>query len=117
MAASRYQMSEDAVREFDLLVFLMRNPGRVFRRAELLEQVWGWTFGDQSTVTVHMRRLREKVEDNPAEPRRIVTVLTCAAKRASAKAMPASSHASRRIVSMCRNRCRISSSRTQKRAR
>jgi DNA-binding response OmpR family regulator len=62
------------VREFDLLVFLMRNPGRVFRRAELLDQVWGWTFGDQSTVTVHMRRLREKVEDNPAEPRRILTV-------------------------------------------
>ncbi len=62
------------VREFDLLVFLMRHPGRVFRRAELLEQVWGWTFGDQSTVTVHMRRLREKIEDNPAEPRRIRTV-------------------------------------------
>ncbi|WP_426507699.1 response regulator transcription factor [Dactylosporangium sp. McL0621] len=62
------------VREFDLLVFLMRNPGRVLRRAELLEQVWGWTFGDQSTVTVHMRRLREKVEDDPAEPRRILTV-------------------------------------------
>jgi DNA-binding response OmpR family regulator len=62
------------VREFDLLVFLMRHPGRVFRRAELLEQVWGWTFGDQSTVTVHMRRLREKVEDDPAVPRRIVTV-------------------------------------------
>ncbi|WP_432979476.1 response regulator transcription factor [Dactylosporangium sp. CA-233914] len=62
------------VREFDLLVFLMRNPGRVLRRAELLEQVWGWTFGDQSTVTVHMRRLREKVEDDPAEPERILTV-------------------------------------------
>jgi DNA-binding response OmpR family regulator len=62
------------VREFDLLAFLMRNPGRVLRRAELLEQVWGWTFGDQSTVTVHMRRLREKVEDDPAEPRRILTV-------------------------------------------
>jgi DNA-binding response OmpR family regulator len=62
------------VREFDLLVFLMRNPGRVLRRAELLEQVWGWTFGDQSTVTVHMRRLREKVEQDPAEPRRILTV-------------------------------------------
>ncbi|GAA1506618.1 response regulator transcription factor [Dactylosporangium maewongense] len=62
------------VREFDLLVFLMRNPGRVLRRAELLQQVWGWTFGDQSTVTVHMRRLREKVEDDPAEPRRILTV-------------------------------------------
>jgi DNA-binding response OmpR family regulator len=62
------------VREFDLLVFLMRHPGRVFRRAELLEQVWGWTFGDQSTVTVHMRRLREKIEDDPAEPTRILTV-------------------------------------------
>jgi DNA-binding response OmpR family regulator len=62
------------VREFDLLVFLMRHPGRVFRRAELLEHVWGWTFGDQSTVTVHMRRLREKIEDDPAEPKRILTV-------------------------------------------
>jgi DNA-binding response OmpR family regulator len=62
------------VREFDLLVFLMRHPGRAFRRAELLENVWGWTFGDQSTVTVHMRRLREKVEDDPANPKRILTV-------------------------------------------
>jgi DNA-binding response OmpR family regulator len=62
------------VREFDLLVFLMRHPGRAFKRAELLEAVWGWTFGDQSTVTVHVRRLREKVEDDPAEPRRILTV-------------------------------------------
>ncbi|MGH3682140.1 MAG: winged helix-turn-helix domain-containing protein, partial [Natronosporangium sp.] len=62
------------VREFDLLAYLMRHPGRAFRRAELLEGVWGWTFGDQSTVTVHVRRLREKVEDDPAVPRRIVTV-------------------------------------------
>lgn len=62
------------VREFDLLAFLMRNPGRAFRRSDLLEAVWGWTFGDQSTVTVHMRRLREKIEDDPAAPRRIVTV-------------------------------------------
>jgi DNA-binding response OmpR family regulator len=62
------------VREFDLLVFLMRNPGRAFRRSDLLEAVWGWTFGDQSTVTVHMRRLREKIEVDPAVPRRIVTV-------------------------------------------
>jgi DNA-binding response OmpR family regulator len=62
------------VREFDLLVFLMRHPSRAFRRAELLERVWGWNFGDQSTVTVHVRRLREKVEDDPAEPTRIVTV-------------------------------------------
>jgi DNA-binding response OmpR family regulator len=62
------------VREFDLLVFFMRNPGRAFRRGELLEAVWGWTFGDQSTVTVHMRRLREKIEADPKEPKRIVTV-------------------------------------------
>ncbi len=62
------------VREFDLLAFLMRNPGRAFRRGELLEDVWGWTFGDQSTVTVHVRRLREKIERDPATPRRIVTV-------------------------------------------
>jgi DNA-binding response OmpR family regulator len=62
------------VREFDLLGFLLRNPGRAFRRAELLDAVWGWTFGDHSTVTVHVRRLREKVEADPAKPRRIVTV-------------------------------------------
>jgi len=62
------------VREFDLLVFLLRNPGRAFRRSDLLEAVWGWTFGDQSTVTVHMRRLREKLEVDPAAPTRIVTV-------------------------------------------
>ncbi|HEU4425771.1 MAG TPA: response regulator transcription factor [Pilimelia sp.] len=62
------------VREFDLLAFLLRNPGRAYSRAQLLEAVWGWTFGDQSTVTVHVRRLREKVEADPAAPRRIVTV-------------------------------------------
>jgi DNA-binding response OmpR family regulator len=62
------------VREFDLLAFLMRHPGRAFRRAELLEAVWGWTIGDHSTVTVHVRRLREKIERDPAQPRRIATV-------------------------------------------
>ncbi|RLP85600.1 response regulator transcription factor [Micromonospora sp. CV4] len=62
------------LREFDLLAHLMRHPTRAFRRTELLERVWGWNFGDQSTVTVHVRRLREKIEDDPAEPRRIVTV-------------------------------------------
>jgi DNA-binding response OmpR family regulator len=62
------------VREFDLLSFLMRHPGQAFRRAELLEAVWGWTFGDQSTVTVHVRRLREKVEADPTQPTRIATV-------------------------------------------
>ena len=62
------------VRELDLLVFLMRHPGRAFKRAELLEAVWGWTFGDQSTVTVHVRRLREKIEADPAAPKRLLTV-------------------------------------------
>jgi DNA-binding response OmpR family regulator len=61
------------VREFDLLVFLLRNPRRAWSRPELLEQVWGWNFGDQSTVTVHVRRLREKIEVDPAMPRRILT--------------------------------------------
>jgi len=62
------------VREFDLLAHFLRHPRRAFNRAELLEQVWGWSFGDQATVTVHVRRLREKVEDDPQHPRRIVTV-------------------------------------------
>jgi DNA-binding response OmpR family regulator len=62
------------MREFDLLVFFMTHPGVAFRRAELLEAVWGWVFGDQSTVTVHVRRLREKVEPDPAAPIRIHTV-------------------------------------------
>ena len=62
------------VREFDLLVFLMRHPARAWSRVDLLDKVWGWQFGDQSTVTVHVRRLREKIEKDPAEPDRIRTV-------------------------------------------
>ena len=58
------------VREFDLLAFLLAHPGQAYTRAELLEQVWGWTFGDQSTVTVHVRRLREKLGERP----RVATV-------------------------------------------
>lgn len=61
-------------REFDLLAFLLRHPARVFTRAELMVQVWNWSFGDESTVTVHVRRLRAKIEPDPAVPRRIVTV-------------------------------------------
>ena len=61
-------------REFDLLAFLMAHPGRAFGRMELLERVWGWSFGDVSTVTVHVRRLREKIERDPAAPTRLVTV-------------------------------------------
>lgn len=62
-------------KEFDLLWFLARHPRQVFSRAQLLDHVWGYEFyGDESTVTVHVRRLREKVEPNPAEPVYIQTV-------------------------------------------
>jgi DNA-binding response OmpR family regulator len=61
-------------REFDLLVFLLRHRGQVFTRVELLDRVWGWSFGDHSTVTVHVRRLREKIEADPTRPVRIATV-------------------------------------------
>jgi DNA-binding response OmpR family regulator len=61
-------------REFDLLAHMMSMPGRALRREELMRDVWGWEFGDQSTVTVHVRRVREKIEVDPAEPTRLVTV-------------------------------------------
>jgi DNA-binding response OmpR family regulator len=61
-------------REFDLLVHLMAHPGRAWTRTQLMHEVWGWEFGDTSTVTVHVRRLREKVEEDPSHPRRLVTV-------------------------------------------
>ena len=54
--------------------FLLRHPARAWSRAQLLEQVWGWQFGDQSTVTVHVRRLREKIEVDAAAPVRLLTV-------------------------------------------
>jgi DNA-binding response OmpR family regulator len=61
-------------REFDLLRFFLSHPGQAFSRDELLQKVWGWSFGDQSTVTVHVRRLREKVEADPTHPVRLATV-------------------------------------------
>jgi DNA-binding response OmpR family regulator len=61
-------------REFDLLVHFMKHPMRAFRREELLEEVWGFSYGDTSTVTVHVSRLREKVEPDPDAPRYIQTV-------------------------------------------
>ena len=61
-------------REYDLLVFLMAHPRQAFTREELLDQVWNWSFGDTSTVTVHIRRLREKLEHDPALPQLILTV-------------------------------------------
>ncbi|WP_100444023.1 response regulator transcription factor [Glycomyces xiaoerkulensis] len=61
-------------KEFDLLVCFMTHPGRAFRREELLEKVWGWSIGDTSTVTVHVRRLREKIEDDASAPGHLRTV-------------------------------------------
>jgi DNA-binding response OmpR family regulator len=61
-------------REFDLLVFFLAHPGQAHGRDQLMRKVWGWEFGDQSTVTVHVRRLREKVESDPSVPTRLVTV-------------------------------------------
>jgi DNA-binding response OmpR family regulator len=62
-------------KEFDLLWFLMNHPGQVFTRDQLLNQVWSYDFfGDASTVTVHIRRLREKVELDPNKPQYLLTV-------------------------------------------
>jgi DNA-binding response OmpR family regulator len=62
-------------REFDLLLFLARHPGRVFSREELMEAVWHYSFyTDTSTVTVHVRRLRAKTEARPEEPALLQTV-------------------------------------------
>lgn len=61
-------------KEFDLLAYLMSHPRRAFRREKLLEAVWGFSTGDTSTVTVHVRRLRAKVEPDPSAPRYVCTV-------------------------------------------
>jgi DNA-binding response OmpR family regulator len=61
-------------REFDLLAFLAANAGQTFSKEDLLRRVWGWDFGDTSTVTVHVRRLREKIELDPSDPRLVLTV-------------------------------------------
>ena len=62
-------------KEFDLLAFLAKNRGRAFSRDQLLQQVWGYDFsGDDRTVDVHVRWLRQKIEREPADPRLIVTV-------------------------------------------
>ncbi|MEE9284806.1 MAG: response regulator transcription factor [Dehalococcoidia bacterium] len=62
-------------KEFDLLAFLLRNSGIVFSRDALLERVWGYEYvGDTRTVDVHICWLREKIEDDPANPRRLITM-------------------------------------------
>jgi DNA-binding response OmpR family regulator len=62
-------------REFDMLWLLVRHPRQVFTRDQLLENVWGFSeYIDPGTVTVHVRRLREKIEEDPSNPIHIVTV-------------------------------------------
>ncbi len=61
-------------REFDVLVFLASRPRRVVTREELLEQVWGYTYGDTATLTVHVRRIRSKLEAEPSKPQHLMTV-------------------------------------------
>jgi DNA-binding response OmpR family regulator len=66
---------ELTAREFDLLEFLARHPGQVFSRDELLDKVWDWSYAsDGGTVTVHIRRLRQKIEADPERPRYVKTV-------------------------------------------
>ena len=65
---------ELTAKEYDLIELLMRNPRRVYSRENLMNVVWGYTYaGDYRTVDVHIRRLREKLEENPAEPDHILT--------------------------------------------
>ena len=63
-----------SVREFDLFSFLLKHPRQAFNREQLLRAVWHWEFGDLSTVTVTVRRVREKIEPDPTEPTILVTV-------------------------------------------
>ncbi|MBQ7567532.1 response regulator transcription factor [bacterium] len=77
----RHEVRKDGVlvelkpKEFELLKLMATNPGKVFSRDYLLEQLWGYDYmGDTRTVDVHMRRLRQKIEDEPSEPRQLKTV-------------------------------------------
>ena len=67
-------LTDLTAKEFDLVELLMRNPNRVYSRETLLDTIWGYEFhSDIRTVDVHIRRLREKLEQNPAEPEHIMT--------------------------------------------
>ncbi|MCB0191207.1 MAG: response regulator transcription factor [Anaerolineae bacterium] len=75
MVTVKGQPVELTVKEFDLLRALAERPGQVFTREELLSQVWGYDFyGDTGTVTVHVRRLRKKIEPDPTHPQYILAV-------------------------------------------
>ena len=67
-------LADLTAKEFDVIEFLMRNPNRVYSREALLDTIWAYEYrSDIRTVDVHIRRLREKLEDNPAEPKYIMT--------------------------------------------
>jgi len=70
------ELAEMPPMEFDLLMFLAGSPRQVFSRAQILSEVWGSSaeWQDPSTVTVHIRRLRQKIEENADDPQRIMTV-------------------------------------------
>ena len=71
----RGEEAQLTVREYDLLLHLMRHPGQVFSRDQLMDAVWQYSFyTDTSTVTVHVRRLRSKIEEDPSNPRWLQTV-------------------------------------------
>lgn len=76
-ARNAYRSGEQAdltAKEFDLIEFLMRNPNRVYSRESLLDTIWAYEYrSDIRTVDVHIRRLREKLEENPAQPKHILT--------------------------------------------
>ena len=68
------QIADLTAKEFDVIEFLMRNPNRVYSREALLDTIWAYEYrSDIRTVDVHIRRLREKLEDNPADPQYIMT--------------------------------------------
>ena len=68
------QLVELTAKEFDVIEFLMRNPNRVYSRESLLDTIWAYEYrSDIRTVDVHIRRLREKLEQNPADPQHIMT--------------------------------------------
>ena len=68
------QLADLTAKEFDVIEFLMRNPNRVYSRDDLLNTIWAYEYrSDIRTVDVHIRRLREKLEENPAEPKHIMT--------------------------------------------
>ena len=68
------ELADLTAKEFDVIEFLMRNPNRVYSREALLDTIWAYEYrSDIRTVDVHIRRLREKLEDHPAQPQHILT--------------------------------------------